>query len=67
MATTVTTRRERPTASTPALSLAFEVGAGTWTLGLTTGVAPRPRERRVTAGDVRAVREEATRAKRRCG
>ncbi len=34
---------------------------------MTTGVAPRPRERRVTAGDVHAVLEERARATRRCG
>jgi transposase len=67
MATRVTTRTGQDNAFTSTLLLAFELGVGKWTLGLTTGVAQRPRERRVTAGDVQAVLEEMARAKRRVG
>ncbi|HEX9868566.1 MAG TPA: hypothetical protein VGC99_08215 [Candidatus Tectomicrobia bacterium] len=38
---------------------------GQWKLGFTTGVAQRPRERNVTAGDGHAVLEEMARAKQR--
>jgi transposase len=47
--------------------LVFERGVSTWQLGFTTGSAQRPRERSVTAGNVQAVLEEITRAKRRFG
>jgi transposase len=65
METTATSCSEQATASTPSLLLAFELGVGQWKLGLTTGVAQRPRERNVTAGDVHAVLEEMARAKQR--
>jgi transposase len=65
METTATSRSEQATASTPSLLLAFELGVGQWKLGFTTGVAQRPRERNVPAGDVRAVLEAIARAKRR--
>jgi hypothetical protein len=49
------------------LFLAVELGVKTWKLGFTTGVAPRPRERHMPAGDVPGLREEMARAKRRFG
>ncbi len=67
MATTAGTRIEQEKAWTPTLLRAFELGVGQWQLGLTTGVAPRPRDRSVTAGDVHAVLEEMARAKGRFG
>lgn len=67
MATTATTRLEQDTTFTSTLLLAFELGVDNWKLGFTTGMAQRPRERSVTAGDVQAVLEEMARAKRRFG
>jgi len=42
MSTTTTTRTNDRTAT---LCLAFELGAGKWRLGFTTGIAQKPRER----------------------
>jgi transposase len=67
MATLATIHTEQATILTPTLLLAFELGASKWKLGLTTGVAQRPRERSGTAEDVQAVLEEIVRAKRRFG
>jgi hypothetical protein len=64
MATTTTTDAEQDVASSPTLWLAFELGVSPWKLGLTMGVAQRPRERSVTAGDGAAVLEEIVRAAR---
>lgn len=49
------------------LFMAFELGANTWTLGLTTGAAQRARERRMPAGDVKVLLEEISRSKQRFG
>jgi transposase len=51
----------------PTLFLALELGVHTWKLGFTTGVAQRPRERTMPAGDVPGLGEEIARAKRRVG
>jgi transposase len=67
MAITVTTRTGQESAFTSTRLLAFELGVGKWTLGLTTALAPPPRERSVRAGEVQAVREELARATRRFG
>jgi transposase len=67
MAITSTTRTAQDTPLAPTLFLAFELGVGKWKLGFTTGVAQRPRERSVTAGDGPAVLGEMVRAKRRFG
>jgi transposase len=67
MATLATSHTEQATILTPTLLLALDLAASKWKLGLTTGVAQRPRDRSVTAGDVQAVLEEIARAKRRFG
>src|SRR5438445_719011 len=64
MSTTTTTRTNDRTAT---LYLAFELGAGKWRLGFTTGIAQKPRERTVAACDVEAVLREIARAKERFG
>jgi transposase len=60
-------RVEQQTACAPTLFLAFELGVNKWTLGFTTGVAQRPRERQVPAGDCQCVLEEIQRATQRFG
>jgi hypothetical protein len=67
MATLATTRMDQATTPPPTLFLAFELGVHTWKLGFTTGVAQRPRERTMPAGDVHGLGEEIARAKRRFG
>jgi transposase len=67
MATPAATRTDQATTQQPTLFLAFELGVTTWKLGFTTGMAQRPRERTMTAGDVHGLEEEMTRAKRRFG
>src|SRR5919106_5751327 len=67
MAPTATHRVEQPTACTPTLFLAFELGVNKWKRGFTTGAAQRPRERQVPAGACQRVLEEIQRATQRCG
>jgi hypothetical protein len=67
MATPAATGTEPATTPRPTLFLAFELGVTTWQLGLTTGAAPRPRERRRPAGALDVLEEESARAKRRRG
>jgi transposase len=67
MATPAATRTDQATTHRPTLFLAFELGVTTWKLGFTTGMAQRPRERPMAAGDVHGLDEEITRAKRRFG
>jgi hypothetical protein len=67
MATSAATHTGQATTDRPTLFLAFELGVTTWKLGFTTGVAQRPRERTMAAGDVHGLAEEMTRAKRRFG
>jgi transposase len=67
MATPAATRTDQATTHRPTLLLAFELGVTTWKRGFTTGVAQRPRERPMAAGDVHGLGEEMTRAKRRFG
>lgn len=68
MATAKTTREAQDSAleATP-LYLAFELGRAHWKLGFSTGMAQRPRERTVPAGDLDAVEAEIERARRRFG
>jgi len=66
-ATPAATYTDQATPHRPTLFLAFELGVTTWKLGFTTGMAQRPRERTVAAGDVHGLDEEMTRAKRRFG
>jgi transposase len=67
MTTPARTRMDQATTPQPTLFLAFELGVHTWKLGFTTGVAQRPRERTMPAGDVHGLGEEMARAKRRFG
>lgn len=43
--------------------MAFELGQQWWNVGFTIGVAPRPRRRRIAAGDVTRLRTDMARAK----
>jgi transposase len=47
------------------LYLAFELGEKDWKLGFVTGIGQRPRRRRVEAGDLKALQEEISLAKKR--
>jgi transposase len=67
MATPAATHTDQATTPRPILFLAFELGVTTWKLGFTTGVAQRPRERTMPAGDIHGLAEEIIRAKRRFG
>jgi transposase len=67
MTITATTRHNQPSTAPPTLFLAFALGVTSWQLACTTGAAQRPRERRVLARDIAAVREEMTRAQQRFG
>jgi hypothetical protein len=67
MATTTTPRIDPATTHAPTLLLAFELGVSQWKLGVTTGVAQRPRQWHVPGCAVQAVFEEVNRAKRRVG
>jgi len=67
MATAAATRTDQTTTHRPTLFLAFELGVTTWKLGFTPGVAQRPRERTMAAGDVHGRDEEMPRAQRRFG
>jgi transposase len=49
------------------LYLAFELSNTKWKLGLTVGPGQKPRKRTMEARDLRALREEIARAKRRFG
>jgi transposase len=65
MATSATARIEQDTLPQPRLFLAFELGKDKWKLGFTIGVAQRPRERTIPAGDVARLQQEIARAKQR--
>jgi len=67
MTITATTRHEQQSPEPPTLLLAFALGVNTWQLACTTGPAPRPRERRVPAREIGAVREDIVRATQRFG
>jgi transposase len=67
MATAAAIHSTPATSHRPTLFLAFELGANTWKLGFTTGVAQRPRERQMPAGDTKTLLEEIARAKQRLG
>ncbi len=58
---------DQATTHRPTLFWVFELGMTTWKLGVTTGMAQRPRERTLAAGDVPGLDEEMPRAKRRFG
>jgi transposase len=51
----------------PTLFVAFELGGNPWKLAITTGVAQRPRERRVPARDITMVQHESSRVQQRFG
>jgi hypothetical protein len=67
MATPAATRTDQATTHRPTLVLAVALGVTTWNLGFTTGMAQRPRERPMAAGDGHGLDEEITRAQRRVG
>ena len=49
------------------LYLAFELGFQKWVLGFTVGLGQKPRKRTVAAGDLIALEQEITLAKKRFG
>jgi transposase len=67
MTITATTRHDQQSTEQPTLFLACELGVNPWKLACTTGPAQRPRERRVPARDLAAVREESVGATQRFG
>jgi transposase len=67
---TTATRNEHYTeahATEPVLFLAFELSEKTWKLGFTTGHGQKPRERTMTACDLKGLLDEVTQAKARFG
>jgi transposase len=67
MATSAMTSIAQHTTPRATLFVAFALSTHTWKLGVTTGSAQHPRERRVPARAMAAVWEEITRAKQRLG
>src|SRR6266511_3577596 len=67
MATPAATGLDQATPQQPTPCLALELGVHPWTLGFTTGAAPRPRERRRPAGALHVRHEESARATPRVG
>jgi transposase len=67
MARSVTTPMNQGTLEQPTLYLACELGAKTWKLGFTLGVAQRPRERNNPAGNIEKLIQEIAHAKKRFG
>lgn len=67
MARLVTTTMQQEHPEQPTLYLACELAAKTWKLGFTIGVAQRPRERNIPAGDIEKLTQEIAHAKRRFG
>jgi transposase len=55
------------TANPGTLYLAFELGQQKWVLGFTVGLGQKPRKRTVAAGDLIALEQEITLAKKRFG
>ena len=49
------------------LHLAFELGAGKWKLGFTSGHGEKPRLRSLPAGDMNTLKDEIAKAKKRFG
>jgi transposase len=62
-----TTRDPQYIQSLKALYLALELSSRTWKLGMTVGFGQKGRERNVPAGDLRGLKEEVERAKKRFG
>ena len=58
------THTKHPTKE-PVLYLAFELGDAHWKLGFTTGFGQKPRLRTIGAGDIAALEDEVTLARRR--
>src|SRR5687767_12875003 len=67
MARAVTTPINQGNSAQPTLYLACELGAQTWKLGFTIGVAQRPRERNIPAGNIEKLIQEIAHAKKRFG
>ena len=67
MATPAATRTESATTPRPPLWLTGALGVTTWKLGVTPGMAPRPRARTMRAGGVPGLGEELPQAQRRLG
>ncbi len=67
MARAVTPPINQGTSAQSTLYLACELGAKTWKLGFTIGVAQRPRERNIPAGNIEKLIQEIAHAKKRFG
>jgi len=59
--------KEQYSLNRPALYLAFELSSSTWKLGFTIGHGQRPRERNISARDLKALEWEIDQAKKRFG
>ena len=59
--------KEQYSLDRPALYLAFELSSSTWKLGFTIGHGQRPRERNISARDLKALEWEIDQAKKRFG
>lgn len=57
--------KEQYSLNRPALYLAFELSSSTWKLGFTIGHGQRPRERNISARDLKALEWEIDQAKKR--
>ncbi len=67
MARAVTPPINQGTSAQSTRYLACELGAKTWKLGFTIGVAQRPRERNIPAGNIEKLIQEIAHAKKRFG
>ena len=67
MTFSATTSRDQDHTEPSTLFLAFELGAKTWKLGFSIGLAQRPRERNIPSGDIERLTQEIARAKKRFG
>lgn len=63
---TASTRPVMKSVSEPTLYVAFELGAATWTLAMTSGLGLAPWVCKVRAGDLRRVEQRLTEGRRRC-
>jgi transposase len=63
----VTALRRKDSTRAAVLYLGFELGRKEWKLGFTTGMAQKPRERTIPAGDVSALEAEIEGSRRRLG
>ena len=64
---TTTTHQDGATTRGETLAMAMELSVSSWGLFFSVGFGQRPRERKITAGDLQALEREISRAKQRFG